>query len=111
MLGLLDARVATIVAEVDEEVSPTLSRTSGEGGELVDESWKILEWAKTRGALSQRSTTEKGKMVIGFAIWRVLVGEKIDKKESAEGKRNWVASLRSKEVLLFRVNCVLCIEV
>jgi hypothetical protein len=86
LLGLLDARVATIVAEIDEEVSPTLSRTSGEGGELVEESWKMLEWAKTRGALSQRSTTEKEKMVIGFAIWRVRVGEKIDKKESAEGR-------------------------
>ena len=43
MLGLLDARVATIVAEIDEGVSPTLSRDSGERGELVEESWKTLE--------------------------------------------------------------------
>ena len=55
--------------------------------------------------------TEKEKMVIGFAIWRVRVGEKIEKMDSAEGKKSWVASLRSKEVLLFIANCVLCIEV
>jgi hypothetical protein len=53
--------------------------------------------------------TEKEKMVIGFAIWRVREGEKID-KEFAEGKRSWVSNLRSKEVLLFMANCVLCIE-
>lgn len=111
LLGLLDPSVAIIVAEIDEEVSPTLSRTSREGEEIVEESWKMLEWVETRGALSQSSTTERGKMVIGFAIWRVRVGEKIEKKDSAEGKRGWAASLRSKDILWFIANCVLCIEV
>jgi hypothetical protein len=114
LLGLLDPSVAIIVAEIDEEAPPTLSRTGGEGEEgeeMVEESWRMLEWVKTRGALSQRSTTEKEKMVTGFAIWRVRVGEKIEKRDSAGEKRSWVASLRSKEVLLFIANCVLCIEV
>lgn len=111
LLGLLDPGVAIVVAEIDEEVSPTLSRTGEEGGEIAEESWKMLEWVKTRGALSQRSTIEKEKMVIGFAIWRVRAGEKIEKKDSDEGKRSWVASLRSKEVPLFIVNCVMCIGV
>jgi hypothetical protein len=88
LLGLLDARVAIIVAEIDEGVSPSLSSTCGEGGEIVEESWKMLEWVKTRGGLSQRSTTEKQKMVIGFAIWRVRVGEKIEKIDPAEGKKS-----------------------
>jgi hypothetical protein len=55
--------------------------------------------------------TEKQKMVIRFAIWRVRMGEKIEKIDSPEGKRSRVASLRSKEVLLFIANYVLCIEV
>jgi len=107
LLGLLDPSVAIIVAEIDEEVTPTLSRATGEEEEMVAESWKMLEWVKTRGALSQRSTTDKEKMVIGFAIWRVRVGEKIEKKVFPEGKRNWVASLRSKEALFMGKLCVM----
>jgi hypothetical protein len=116
LLGLLDPSVSIIVAELDEDTLAALvkpeelgERRGVSGDSMVEESWKMLEWVETRGALSQSSTAEKGKMIVGFAIWRVRLGKKIGKNEVVEGWSSWTAYLRSKDAPLLRAN--LCVKV
>jgi hypothetical protein len=59
LLGLLDPSVSIIVAEVGDDVPATLStpeRIGEIGGadeeSMVKESWMMLDWVETRGALS-----------------------------------------------------------
>jgi hypothetical protein len=105
LLGLLDPNAAIVVAEVDDDVPATLTKTEGDiqrtEDRMVDESWKMLEWVTTRGGLTQKSTADgKGRTIVGFAIWRVRVGEKVEKSETIGGKKGWIAMLRSKDTLL-----------
>lgn len=99
LLGLLDPSVSIIVAELDEGVAPTLIKPDGrrEPGDdsMVEESWRMLEWVETKGSLSQSSVAEKAKIIVGFAIWKVRLGEKAGNSDVVEKPGDWIDNLRS----------------
>lgn len=69
---------------------------------MVDESWRMLEWATTTGGLSRRSKTDgKERTIVGFAIWRLRVGEKVKASEAVGKKKGWIATSRSKGISFF----------
>jgi hypothetical protein len=113
-LGLIDPLTTVLVAEVPASFSPT-ERTAA-ATEIEEQSWRMLEWTKTEGKLSQASKRVPGKTIIGFAIWRNRQGFKVQARPGDKGGMGWGArlwSLSSKFVILppYRAGCHALFEI
>ena len=106
MRELLDPSCSLIVAEVDECLAPTVEKPEElSGAGVEDESWRMWEWVVEKGRLSQVSKVTKGKVVVGWALWKDRAGEKAGNVGTGEERKSWLASLRSEDPPSLTVRC------
>jgi hypothetical protein len=112
LLGLLDPTVSIIVAELDEGVASTLTKhevvddcREVRGYSIAEESWRMLNWVETIGSLSQRSAVQNGKIILGFAIWRLRSGVTAARSTVFQKRGSVMANFRSNHAPAVNSGC------
>lgn len=97
LLDLLDPEAAVIVAEAPLD-SLVISAGFGDGDEIYQKSVKAQEWTEKNG-LSTKSSSTKGYSIVGFAIWRFRLGEKVGAEQNPEKiRRSWYNKCRAQMI-------------
>jgi hypothetical protein len=97
LLDLLDPEAAVIVAEAPLDCL-AVSASSGDDDEVYQKSLKAQEWTEKNG-LSTKSSSTKGCSIVGFAIWRFRLGEKVGAERSPEKiRRSWYNECRARMI-------------